>query len=113
MRPASERGRNDGTQHQRPGGRECDLSNRQCHAAGGDGNKWRAKDAGAAVEGANAGINRDEKRQGVNRQREDQPAEHANSSDVKKKPKGEHGGGSMCTNVMIAPSTTTAAHIWT
>jgi hypothetical protein len=50
------------------------------------------------------------KRQGVNGQREDQPAEHANSSDVKEKAKGKHGGGSMCIDVMVAPSTTTAAH---
>jgi hypothetical protein len=48
--------------------------------------------------------------QSVNREREDQPAEHANSSDVKEKPKGKHGGGSMSTDVMLAPSTTTAAH---
>jgi hypothetical protein len=32
----SEHGRNDGTQLQRPGDGESDLSNRQRHAAGGD-----------------------------------------------------------------------------
>jgi hypothetical protein len=46
------------------------------------------------VESPSASIDRHEKWQGVNGQREDDPAEHANSSDVKEKPKGKHGGGS-------------------
>src|ERR1700754_3903042 len=106
----SEHASNDGTQQQRPRHGEGDLSNRQRDAAGGDGNKRRAEDAGATVEGQNAGIEGDEKRQGVNGQREDQPAEHAYSSDVEEKPKGKHGGGSMVIDVMVAPSTATAAH---
>jgi hypothetical protein len=64
------------------------------------------------VEGSNAGINRHEKRQGVNRQREDQPAEQADANGVEEKSKGEHGGGSMCKGVTVAPSTTTAAQVW-
>ena len=37
----------------------------------------------------------------------------ANASDVDEKSKGEHGGGSMCKRVTVAPSTTTAAQVWT
>src|SRR5437879_5892625 len=51
----SEHGSNDGTQDQRSGHGERDLSGRQGHAAGGDGNNERAEHAGAAVEGQNAG----------------------------------------------------------
>ena len=58
----SEQGRNDRTQHERPRHCERDLSDRQCHAAGGDGNKRRAEQAGAGVVGPNAGTCRHEER---------------------------------------------------
>src|SRR6516225_2248854 len=106
----SEYASNDGAQRKRPGHGEGDLSNRQRHAAGGDGNKWRAEDTGATVVGPKAGIHRHEKRQGINGQREDQPAENAYPSNVEEKPKGKHGGGSIVIGDMVAPSTTTAAH---
>jgi hypothetical protein len=86
------------------------LSNRQRHATGSDGNKGRAEQTGAIVEVPSAGIDRHKKRQGVNGQREDQPAEQAEANGVEEKSKGEHDGGSMCIDVMVAPSTTTAAH---
>src|SRR5579872_1042612 len=108
----SEQGRNDGTQDQRPGHCERDLSDRQCHAGGGDGKKRRAKQTDAAVVGPNAGINRHKKWQRIYRQREDQPAEQTDANGVEKKPKGKHGGGSMYKGVMVAPSTTTAAQVW-
>src|SRR5579864_2780028 len=65
------------------------------------------------MEGPNADIDRHEKRQGVNRQREDQPAEQTDANGVEYKSKGEHGGGSMCKGLTVAPSTTTAAQFWT
>jgi hypothetical protein len=65
------------------------------------------------MKGPNAGIDRHEEPQGVDRQREDQPAEHTDPNGVEKKSQGEHGGGSMCKGVTVAPSTTTAARIWT
>jgi hypothetical protein len=100
---------NDGAQDRRPRHGESDSGDCQRDATSGHGNKGRAEQAGTTVEGPTADIDRDEKRQRVNGQREDQPAEHANSSDIKEKPKGKHGGGSMCIDVMVAPSTTTAA----
>jgi hypothetical protein len=111
-RRQSERGRNEGTQNQRPGHGESDLSDCQRHAADGDSNKRRAEQAGAAVESPDAGIYRHEERQSVYGQREDQPAEQADANGIEKKPKGEHGGGSICIDVMVAPSTTTAAQVW-
>ena len=50
---------------------------------------------------------------GIDRQREDQPAEQADASGVEQKSKGEHGGGSICKEGTVAPSTTTAAQFWT
>jgi len=75
----SKQGRNDGTQDQRPGHGERDLSDRQRHATGGDGNRRRSEHTGATVESQNAGVDRHEKRQGVNRQREDQPTEQTDA----------------------------------
>jgi hypothetical protein len=60
-----------------------------------------------------AGADGDKKRQGIYCQREYQPAEQADADGVEDKPKGEHGGGSMCKGVTVAPSTTTAAQVWT
>jgi hypothetical protein len=71
-----------------------------------------AEHNGGTLQGQHAGIYRHEKRQGVIRQREDQPAEQAEANGVEEEPKGEHGGGSMCKGVMVAPSTTTAAQVW-
>jgi hypothetical protein len=48
----------------------------------------------------------------VNRQREDQPAEQTDANGVEDESKGER-GGSMYKGVTVAPSTTTAARIWT
>jgi hypothetical protein len=70
--------------------------------------RGRAEQTGAIVEGPSAGIDRHEKWQGVNGQREDQPVEQAEANGVEEKSKRKHGGGSMCINVMVAPSTTTA-----
>jgi hypothetical protein len=49
----------------------------------------------------------------VYREREDQPAEQTDANGIEKKSYGEHGGGSMCKGVTVAPSTTTAAQFWT
>jgi len=87
MWPASEQGRTDSTQDERPCHCERDLSDRQRHAAGGDGNKRRAEQAGAGVVGPNAGTCRHEERQGVNRQREDQPAEQAEANVLRRSPR--------------------------
>jgi hypothetical protein len=107
----SERGGNDGTYEQRLCHGESDLSDRQRHAASGDGNKRRAKQAGATVVGPNAGIYRHEKRQGVYRQRENQPAKQTDTKGIEEKAKGEHGGGSIYKGVKVAPSATTAAQV--
>jgi hypothetical protein len=53
-----------------------------------------------------------EKWQGVNGQREDQPAEQADTNGIEEKSKREHGGGSMCIGATVARSTTTAAQFW-
>jgi hypothetical protein len=84
------------------------LGDRQGHAARGDGNNERAEHAGAAVEGQNAGVDREE-RQRVYREREDQSAEQTDANGVEDESKGEHGGGCRCKGVTVAPSTTTAA----
>jgi len=39
--------------------------------------------------------------------------EQTDANSVEDKSKGEHGGGSMCKGVTVAPSTTTAAQFWT
>jgi hypothetical protein len=64
------------------------------------------------VAGPNAGIDGHEERQSINRQREDQPAEQADTNGIEEKSKREHGGGSMCIGGTVAPSTTTAAQFW-
>jgi hypothetical protein len=104
--------RNDGTQDQRPGHGERDLSDRQRQATGGDGNKRRAEYTCAAVEGPMPALIAT-KTATQYRQREDQPAEQANTYGVEDKPKGEDGGGSVCKDVTVAPSTTTAAQFRT
>ena len=71
----SKHGRNDGAQDQRLYHCECDLGDCQHHAASGDGNKRRTKQAGAAMVGPKASIERHDKRQNVNRQGEHQPAD--------------------------------------
>jgi hypothetical protein len=106
------RGGNSRTQDQRRRHCECGLTDRKCHRAGGNANKWRTEHAGAAMERHNASANCDEKRQGIHRQREDQPAEQTVANGVEDKSKSEHGGGSMCIDVTVAPSTTTAAQLW-
>ena len=90
-----------------------DLTDDKRHAAGGNANEQRADNAGAAMKRQHADTDGDEKRQGIDRQREDQPAEQADADGVENKSKGEHGGGSMCIDVTVAPSTTTAAQFWT
>ena len=50
-RRQSKHRRNDGTQDQRPGHGERDLSDRKGHTAGSDGNYRRAEHAGAAMKG--------------------------------------------------------------
>jgi hypothetical protein len=63
------------------------------------------------MESHHSGGNGDKKWQCVCRQRDDQPAEQTNANGVEEKSKGEHGGGSICMDVTIAPSTTTAAQL--
>jgi hypothetical protein len=65
------------------------------------------------MKGPNAGIDRHEEWQRVYREREDQPAEQTDANGIEKKSYGEHGGGSMCKGVTVAPSTTTAAQFRT
>jgi hypothetical protein len=55
----------------------------------------------------------DEGHQSVHRQRKDQPAEQADADGIEDKSKGEHGGGSICKGITVAPSTTTAAQVRT
>src|SRR4051812_21264998 len=104
-----EDGRYGCTQDRKPGDREGGLTNRERHAAGDNTDERRTEDAGAAMKSRHAGADGDKKRQSVHRQREDQPAEQADADGVEDKSKGEHGGGSICKGVTVAPSTTTAA----
>ena len=88
------------------------LTDRKSHTAGSNANKRRSEDAGTAVQCHHEDVESDKERQGVYRQREDQPAEQTNASEVQEKSKGEHGGGSICKGAMVAPSTTTTAQFW-
>jgi hypothetical protein len=55
----------------------------------------------------------DEKRHGIDRKRDDQPAEQGEADGVEHNSEGKHGGGSVCIDGTVAPSTTTAAQFWT
>ncbi|MCK1380196.1 hypothetical protein IVB33_23335 [Bradyrhizobium sp. 24] len=96
-----------------PTDRDGDLSDSERQCAGGQSDKQRADDAGAAMKLQHPDAKRDEKRHGIHSKRKDRPAEQANAECVENKPKGEHGGGSMCIDVPVAPSTTTAARLRT
>ena len=56
----------------------------------------RADNASAAMKRQHADADGDEKRHGIDRKREDQPAEQAEADGVENKSKGKHGGGSVC-----------------
>src|SRR4029077_1521196 len=85
------------------GARHCEdyLTDCKSHPAGGNANERRSEDAGTAVQCQHKDVESDKKWQGVSRQREDQPAEQANASEVQEKSKGEHGGGSICKGVWL------------
>jgi hypothetical protein len=57
-------------------------------------------------------IESDKKWQGEYCQCEDQPAEQADASNIQEESKDEHGGGSICKGITVAPSTTTTAQVW-
>ena len=97
----------------RPRHGESGLTDNKRHRAGDNANEQRADDASAAMKRQHADADGDEKRQGIDRKREDQPAEQTDADGVENKSKGEHGGGSMCIDVTVAPSTTTAAQFRT
>jgi len=101
------------TQDRRPPNCEGGLTNSERQCARGNADEQRADNAGAAVKRRDANADSDEKRQGIDRQGKDQPAEQADTDGVEDKSKGEHGGGSVCKGVTVAPSTTTAAQFWT
>ncbi|WP_349253844.1 hypothetical protein [Bradyrhizobium sp. CB2312] len=73
--------------------------------------KQRADEAGTALKRRHPDTRCDEKRQGIHCEREDRPAEQSDAECVENKPKGDHGGGSMCKDITVAPSTTTAAQL--
>ena len=54
--------------------------------AGDDADKQRAEDAGAAMKRRHAGSESNEERQGVDREREDQPAEQADANMLRRSP---------------------------
>ena len=97
------------SQDQMPRSCESGLTNRERRRAGSDANKRRTDDAGTTMKRHHASADCDRKRQRVCRQREDQPAEQADTNGVHEKSRGEQGGGSMCNAGAVAPSTTTAA----
>ena len=99
------------SQDQMPRSSENGLTNRERRRAGSDANKRRTEDAGTTMKCHHASADCDRKRQRVYRQREDQPAEQADTKGVQEKSKGERGGGSMCNAGTVAPSTTTA-QLW-
>lgn len=86
-----------------------DLTEDKRQRTTGRSDEQRFNEAGAALKRGHPDTQRDKKRQGIHSERKDHPAEQANSECVENKPKGEHGGGSMCINLPVAPSTTTTA----
>src|SRR6185312_14415030 len=108
----SKQGGNDGTDDH--GACHCEgcLTDHESHPAGGNADKRRSEDAGTAVQLHHEDVEPDKKWQGVYRERENQPAEHAKAGKVQEKSEGEHGGGSICKGDIVAPSTTTTAQSW-
>jgi hypothetical protein len=108
----SECSRDRSAQGQRPGNSDGDLTEDKRQRATGRSDK-RTDDAGAALQRHHPNAQRDEKRQGIHCERKNRPAEQPDAECVENKPKGEHGGGSMCIDLPVAPSTTTAAQLQT
>jgi hypothetical protein len=76
-------------------------------------NKQRADNASAAMKRQHADAYGNEKRYGIYRKREDQPAKQAEADGVEHRSKDTHGGCSVCIEGTLAPATTTAAQFWT
>ncbi|MCK1345115.1 hypothetical protein IVB21_05045 [Bradyrhizobium sp. 18] len=72
-------------------------------------NKQCAEGARAIAKCQSPDTECDEKRQSVHRERKDRPAKQTDTDCVENKPNAKHGGGSMCMDLSIAPSTTTTA----
>ena len=72
--------------------RERNLADAEGESAGDDADKQRADDACAAMKRRHPGRESDEKRQGVNGEREDQPAEQADPEHAEDKSDDKHGG---------------------
>ncbi|WP_210254761.1 hypothetical protein, partial [Bradyrhizobium sp. USDA 3458] len=106
-----EYGRNHEAQSQRSGNSEGDLTGGKCQRAGHTSDEQRADDAGATVERYHPANECDEKRQGMHCQCEYRPAEQADAERIENKPKRGHGGGSICMDLQVAPSTTTMAQL--
>ena len=77
---------------QRANDRESDLADAECKRAGDDADKQRADDARAAVKRRHPGRQSDEERQGVDSEREDQPAEQADPEHAEDESDDKHGG---------------------
>ncbi|MEY9882262.1 hypothetical protein ABIA43_003796 [Bradyrhizobium sp. USDA 328] len=87
--------RDEDTQYQRSAGGKGELANHKHERSASGPHKKRAKEAGTALECDHPDIQRDEKRQSMDRQRKDRPAEQADAKRIENKPKREHGGGSL------------------
>jgi hypothetical protein len=101
------------TQDRRPRHCESGLTHNERRCASENANEERADNASAAMKRQHADGDGDEKRHGIDCKREDQPAEQAEADGVEHNSKGKHGGGSVCIEGTVAPSTTTAAQFWT
>ncbi|WP_369726339.1 hypothetical protein AB8Z38_18080 [Bradyrhizobium sp. LLZ17] len=99
-------------QRQGPIKGDGDLTSGKHQRTTGRSHKQRAGDAGAALQRNHPDTQCDEKRQRIHSEREDRPAEQAHADGVEDKPKGEHGGGSTCIDLAVAPSTTTTGQFW-
>ncbi|UFW43023.1 hypothetical protein [Bradyrhizobium sp. WSM471] len=102
-------GRDREPQGQGPTKCDGDLTSGKRQRARSNSDKQCAEDARAIAKRKHPDAECGKKRQGIHRERKDRPAEQANAECVENKPKREHGGGSMCIDVPVAPSTTTTA----
>ncbi|TYL86232.1 DUF736 domain-containing protein [Bradyrhizobium rifense] len=99
-------------QGQGPTNGDDDLTSGKRQRARCNSDKQCAEDARAITKCQHSDADCDEKRQGIHSERKDRPTEQANAECVENKPKREHGGGSICIDMPVAPSTTTTAQFW-
>ena len=94
-----------------PSNSKGDLAENERQRTANRCDKQGANEAGAALKRRHPDTQCDEKRQSIHCERKDRPAEQTDTECVENKPKGKHGGGSMCIDLPVAPSTTTTAQL--